>query len=133
MIIKSFPDVVVLPTKRDVLRVHLYLKFVQYGIKPFEKDIDIVLELYCFGGYNNAEKQDEFFNICLEKKYKKSKQSIRNTLSTYTNLGIFEKPKNTSLRVSDKYIPNIAYDLLVLEHKVTHADGLQANLQGASS
>lgn len=122
MIIKSFVDKVLLPDKKDVLRVHLYLKFLQYGIQPYENDINIVLELYSFGGYSNSQKQDEFFDLCLEKKYKKSKQSIRNTLSKYTNLGVFEKPRNTSLSVSSKYIPQIEFDKILLQHIVTHAN-----------
>lgn len=121
MIIKSFLDKVLLPDKRDVLKVHLYLKFLQYGIQPYENDMNIVLELYSFGGYSNSQKQDEFFDLCLEKKFKKSKQSIRNTLSKYTNLGVFEKPRNTSLSVSSKYIPSIEFDRLLLQHTVTHA------------
>lgn len=121
MIIKSFLDKVLLPDKRDVLRVHLYLKFLQYGITPYENDMDIVLELYCFGGYSSSDKQDQFFDTCLEKKYKKSKQSIRNTLSKYTNLGVFEKPRNTSLSVSSKFIPHIEFDRLLLQHTVSHA------------
>ncbi len=122
MVIKSFLDKVLLPDKRDVLRVHLYLKFIQYGIQPFENDIDIVLELYCSGGYNSADKQEKFFDMCLEKKYKKSKQSIRNTLSKYTNLGVLEKPRNTSLSVSSKFIPPIEFDRLLLQHTISHAN-----------
>lgn len=122
MVIKSFLDKVLLPDKRDVLRVHLYLKFLQYGIQPYENDINIVIELYTFGGYNNSQKQDEFFDLCLDKKYKKSRQSIRNTLSKYTNLGVFEKPRNTSLSVSPKYIPSIQFDRLLLQHTVSHAN-----------
>ncbi len=122
MIIKSFVDKVLLPDKRDVLRIHLYLKFIQYGITPYENDINIVLELYCFGGYADTKGQAEFFDACLEKKYKKSKQSIRNTLSKYTNLGVFEKPKNTSLSVSPKYLPKTDFDKLLLQHVVTHAN-----------
>lgn len=120
MVIKSFQDVVLLSDKKDVLRVHLYLKFIQYGIQPYENDLDIVLELYCFGGYDSGEKQDQFFNLCLEKKFKKSKQSIRNTLSKYTNLGVFEKRKNKTLTVSDKYIPNVKFDKVVLQHCLSH-------------
>jgi hypothetical protein len=131
MTIKSFPDTIILPTRKDVLRVHLYSKFVQFGIQPFENDIDMVLELYSFGGYND-ETQKLFFDKCLEKKYKKSEQSVRNTLSKYTSLGVLEKPKNKQLFVSDKFIPAVECDLLVLQHRVTHADGLQANIQGAS-
>lgn len=121
MIIKSFLDKVLLPDRRDVLKVHLYLKFLQYGILPYENDMNILLELYCFGGYNNVKKQDEFFELCLEKKYKKSKQSIRNTLSKYTNLGVLEKPRNTTLHLSDKYIPSIEFDKLLLQYTITHA------------
>jgi len=122
MVIKSFLDKVLLPDKKDVLRVHLYLKFLQYGIQPYENDINIVIELYTFGGYSNTQKQDEFFDICLDKKYKKSRQSIRNTLSKYTNLGVFEKPRNTSLSVSTKYIPVVQFDRLLLQHTITHAN-----------
>lgn len=121
MVIKSFSDKVLLPDKKDALRIHLYLKFIQYGIQPYENDIDMVLELYCFGGYDNSTKQEEFFDICLQKKYKKSKQSIRNTLSKYTSLGVFEKPRNTTLSVSPKYIPDIQFDKLVLQHTISHA------------
>lgn len=122
MIIKSFVDKVLLPERRDVLRIHLYLKFIQYGITPYENDMNIVLELYCFGGYADTQRQSQFFDLCLEKKYKKSRQSIRNTLSKYTNLGVFEKPKNTSLSVSQKYLPKTDFDKLLLQHVVTHAN-----------
>ena len=121
MVIKSFLDKVLLPDKRDVLRVHLYLKFIQHGIHPYENDMNIVLELYCFGGYNNSSKQDEFFDLCLQKKYKKSRQSIRNTLSKYTNLGVLDKPRNTILSVSPRYIPTADFDRLLLQHTITHA------------
>lgn len=121
MVIKSFLDKVLLPDKKDVLRIHLYLKFLQHGIQPFENDMNIVLELYCFGGYTSTEKQEEFFKLCLANKFKKSKQSIRNTLSKYTHLGVFDKPKNASLSVSSKYIPPIEFDRLLLQHTITHA------------
>lgn len=120
--IKAFSDKILLPGKRDALRVHLYLKLIQYGIQPFENDIDIILELYTFGGYNTAEKQEEFFNLCLNKKLKKTEQSIQNTLSKYTNLGVLEKPKNLVRFVNEKFIPNVEFDKLVLQHIVSHAE-----------
>lgn len=122
MKIKAFSDKILLPDKRDTLRVHLYLKLIQYGIQPFENDIDIILELYTFGGYSTAEKQSEFFRVCLEKKLKKTEQSIQNTLSKYTNLGVLEKPKNLVRHVNDKFIPNVSFDKLVLQHIVSHAE-----------
>jgi len=129
MVIKSFPDKILLPTRRDVLRVHLYAKFLEHGIRPFEADIDMVVELYCYGGYNEST-QKGFFDICLEKKYRKSEQSVRNTLSKYTTLGVLEKPRNRQLKVSQRFIQSVDCDLLVLEHKITHADRLQTNISG---
>ena len=121
MIIKSFIDKVLLPEKKDVLKIHLYSKLLQYGIRPFENDIDIVLELYLFGGYNNTEEQAKFIDLCIKKGLKKSPQSVRNTLSKYVSMGIFEKPKNTILFVNDKFIPKVDCDKLVLQHVVSHA------------
>lgn len=122
MIIKSLSDKVLLRSKKDVLRLHLYLKFLQYGIKPFENDIDIIVELYLFGGYTNSDEQNQFIKICLDKKLKKSSQSVRNTLSKYVILGIFSKPKNSVLKIEDKFIPSIEFDKLILQHTVSHAE-----------
>ena len=119
--IKAFTDKVLLQDKRDVLRIHLYFKLVQYGIRPFENDIDIIIELYMFGGYSNSEEQARFIDLCLKKGFKKSIQSLRNTLSKYVSMGIFEKPKNTILRISDRYIPKVECDKLVLQHIISHA------------
>lgn len=129
MIIKSFDDKIVVTNRRDVIKIHLYSKLIEAGIQPYERDIELILELYFFGGYNE-DTQISFFDMCLEKRYKKSQQSIRNTLSKYTSLGVLEKPKNKRLYVSSRFIPLIECDLLVLQHKVTHADGLQTNLSG---
>lgn len=121
MIIKAFSDKILLPDRRDALRVHLYLKLIQNGIQPFENDIDMIIELYSFGGYVNKENQRRFFDICLDRKFKKTEQSVRNTLSKYTMLGVLEKPKNLVLYVSEKFIPKVECDKLVLQHVVSHA------------
>lgn len=121
MVVKSFEDIIRLPEKRDVFRVHLYTKLIEKGIKPFENDIDIILELYTFGGYQNAEEQSKFIQSCIKKGYKKSDQSVRNVLSKYVTRGVFDKPKNTQLKLNTDYIPEVECDKLVLLHKVTHA------------
>ena len=121
MIVKSFLDKILLNDKKNVLRIHLYLKFLQFGIIPHENDMNIIIELYCFGGYTDTQRQNEFFEICLNKRYRKSKQSLRNTLSKYTGLGVFKKTKNASLSVNVKYIPNVKFDKLLLQHTISHA------------
>lgn len=128
MEVKAFTDKVLLPDKRDVLRVHLYFKLIQYGIKPFENDIDIMLELYMFGGYTNTEEQTTFIDICLKKGLKKSTQSLRNTLSKYVSMGIFEKPKNTILYMSERFLPQVKCDRLILQHMISHAKWLEGNI-----
>lgn len=122
MIQKAFADKILLPTKRDVLRVHLYIRMLQNGVKPFENDIDIILELYFFGGYSNTDEQTAFISLCMEKQLRKSEQSIRNTLSRYVSIGIFEKPRNTQLKISDKYIPSVECDKLHLQYTISHAE-----------
>lgn len=123
MVVKSFTDKVLLKKRADVLRLHLYMRFLQLGIKPFENDISIIVELYLFGGYNNSEDQSKFIKLCLEKNLKKSWQSVRNTLSKYVSLGIFDKPRNSSLYVNEKFIPKIDnFDKLILQHIISHAD-----------
>lgn len=122
MIIKKFSDTVLLPTKRDVLRLHLYFRLLEHNIRPFENDIDVILELYLFGGYKNSEEQNRFISTCIDKGLRKSAQSLRNTLSKYVSIGIFEKPKNTILYINPKFIPNVDCDKLVLQHTISHAE-----------
>ena len=122
MRIVSVSDKVLLPSKRDVLRTHLYMRLLQYGIRPFENDINIILELYLFGGYSNSEEQSIFIQHCMDKKYKRSNQSVRNTLSKYVVMGVFDKPRNTVLLLNEKFIPSLQCDKIVLSHIISHAE-----------
>ena len=122
MLVKSLSDKVLLLQKRDVIRFHLYLKLLQFGIRPYENDMEIIIELFEFGGYHNKEEQNRFIDMCLSKKLKKSHQSVRNTLSKYVNLGVFDKPKNRNLRVKEEFIPEISCDKIILQHIISHAD-----------
>jgi hypothetical protein len=122
MEIKVLQDKILLQEKKDVLRWHLYGKFLQYNIKPFENDLDILLELYEFGGYDNAEEQSLFIERCLTKGLRKSSQSVRNTLSKYTKLKVLDKPKNKKIHLSDKFIPQVKCDKLVLQPLICHTN-----------
>lgn len=121
MEIKALKEKVLLEEKRDVLRIHLYFKLVENHIKPFENDMDIMLELYLFGGYSNTDQQSQFIDMCIKKGLKKSSQSLRNTLSKYVSMGIFDKPKNTILYVNERYLPKVECDRLILQHIISHA------------
>jgi hypothetical protein len=121
MVIKSITDKVLLADKRDVIRLHLYFKLLQYDVKALDNDIDIMIELYMFGGYKTPEEQYKFIGLCMDKKLKKSDQSLRNTLSKYVRLKVFDKPKNSTLSVNEKYIPSLECDKLVLSYTISHA------------
>lgn len=117
---KFITDKILLPNKRDVLRLHLYCKFLEYRIKPSENDIDLLLDLHAFGGYAGKQEQQVFINQCLEKKMKKSAQSVRNTLSKYTTLKVLYKPKNTYLRANEEFIPGVDSGRVILQSIVSH-------------
>lgn len=121
MVIKSITDKVLLNDKRDVIRLHLYFKLLQYDVKALDNDIDIMIELYMFGGYKTPEEQYKFIELCMNKKLKKSDQSLRNTLSKYVRLKVFDKPKNSTLSINEKYIPSLECDKLVLSYTISHA------------
>ena len=117
---KTITEKLLLKTKEDVLRVHLYTMLLNKGHIPYNKDLDILIALYQRGGYNNGEEQKEFFDLCINKKYKRTFQSLRNTLSTYTSLGVLERPKNEKRFLSKTWIPAIEAEKLVLDYKISH-------------
>ena len=81
-----------------------------------------MIELYLFGGYNNSDEQRKFIELCMEKNLKKSPQSVRNTLSKYVNIGVFDMPRNTVLSLNEKFIPRLDCDKLLLKHVISHAE-----------
>lgn len=120
MNINKVAEVLLLKNKRDVVRIHLYTKLIEKGIIPYDKDLDVLINLYEIGGYSNEREQTQFFNSCLNNKYKKSIQSIRNTLAKYTEIGILKKPKNKERFVSEKWIPSSFDSKLFLDYKISH-------------
>lgn len=119
---KVISDKILLPDIRDVLRIHFYIKFMQKKIQFFDSDLDIIIELYLFGGYSTSDEQKRFIRLCLSKKYKKSIQSVRNSFSRYVNAGVLIKNKNRELYINEEYLPTIDFDKLILSHIISHAN-----------
>lgn len=116
----QFSDKILFEDLRDVLRVHLYTKLLEHKIKPCQKDIDLIVELYLCGGYSGTEEQTAFIKTCLEKKYFRTTQSVRNTLSKYTTLKVLHRPKNRKLYLSPDFIPTTDFDTLLIHHYISH-------------
>lgn len=120
MDIKVISEKMLLKDRKDVLRLHLYSKLLNKGIVPYEKDLDILVTLYEYGGYRNNKEQNEFFTLCLDNSLKKSIQSIRNTLAKYTDLGVLDKPKNTIRFLNESWLPKLDGNKIVLDYKISH-------------
>ena len=119
---KILSDKILLPSLRDVLRIHFYIKFMQNKVEFFDSDLDIIIELYLAGGYSSTDEQNRFIRLCINKRYKKSVQSVRNSFSRYVNSGVLKKPKNRELYVSEEYLPTIEFDKIILNHVISHAN-----------
>jgi hypothetical protein len=120
MDIKIISEKLLLKDRKDVLRLHLYALLLNKGITPYEKDLDILVTLYEYGGYKNSKEQHAFFTLCLDKSLKKSIQSIRNTLAVYTDLGVLDKPKNTIRHLNKEWLPRMDGNQIVLDYKISH-------------
>jgi hypothetical protein len=118
--IKVITEKLLLKDRRDVLRLHLYSRLLDKGVVPYEKDLDILITLYEYGGYRNNKEQQKFFDICIDSSLKKSIQSIRNTLAKYTDLGVLDKPKNTIRFINEAWLPKLDGNQIVLDYKISH-------------
>lgn len=109
-----------LKDRKDVLRVHLYCMILNKGVVPYEKDLDVLIALYEMGGYSNGEEQAKFFSDCIERKFKRTIQSIRNTLAKYTEIGVLKRPRNKKRFLSEDCLPSVTTNKIILNHQISH-------------
>lgn len=113
-------ETITFPEKDSLISTHFYLQLKKYGIPISPKDLGLLVELYKLGGYSNKEEQATFFQTCLDKKFKKTIQSVRNTLNKYTERGILLKPKNSQRFISEDFSPAYSDIKLGIIYKMTH-------------
>jgi len=114
-------DKIRLREKRDVFRLLLYIKLTEKGIPFHESELNVLCELYEQGGYIDDATQQVFMDNCLQKKFRKSKQSIRNVLAKFVNHGVIKKHRNFNCHISHDYIPPIDAEIIGLMFYVSHA------------
>lgn len=114
---------ILVPSKKDVLKIVLYVKLLLKGIKPFDNDLDILVELFDFGCYHDKDSQTRFFEILLEKKLRNSVASARNKISDFTEKGILFRPYKNAIRFTKDFLPTIDYvpEKVGFISKITHA------------
>ena len=111
---------IIFPERDDLIFTHFYLQTKKREIESSPKDISLLVELYKQGGYSNKEQQEAFFLKCIEKNYKKTIQSIRNTLNKYTEKGILVKPKNSQRYIDEDFSPAYQDNKIGVIYKMTH-------------
>lgn len=106
--------------QKELITTHFYLLLKKKGLDVSPKDLDLLVELYRTGGYSTKEERDNFLNKCLENDYKRSLQSVRNTLNFFTEKGILVKPKNSQRYISRDFSPEYNGEKIGITYKMTH-------------
>jgi hypothetical protein len=115
-------DTIKLDSKRSVMRLLLYVKLLENGIKCSEKDLEILTELYEFGGYHSHQEEVLFFAKCIDLRFRRSNQSLRNVLTRFKKLGVIKKLKIHQRQISPTYLPDIKSDKVGLMFFVSNAN-----------
>ena len=113
-------DIISLPTRRDVLKLHLYAKLQEKNIKATDTEVDVLMELYDFGGYDEASEK-EFFDRCVSKGYRRSYESVRNVISKFVSNNVILKIQKKNREINESFIPRVNTPYVGLEYKVINA------------
>lgn len=120
MAFQKIEENIIFTDKDDLIFTHFYLQTRKKGIESSPKDISLLVTLYKQNGYSNKDEQEAFFSECIDKKYKKTIQSIRNALNKYTEEGILVKPKNSQRYVNEEFAPSYQDNKMGVIYKMTH-------------
>jgi len=116
----TIQDNIILKTRRDVLKLHLHTKLEEKSIKATDTEVDVLIELYELGGYDE-EKEKEFFDLCVNKSYRRSSDSVRNVISKFVNNGVVLKLKKKNREVNPEFLPRVTTPFVGLIYKIINA------------
>lgn len=114
---------IILGNKKDVIKVVLYIKMLQHGLRPFENDLNILYELFAIGGYEGDKEKEEFYKTVIDNDLRKSNDSINNKITEFVAKGILARVKKNSIRFNEEFLPtlNESPSLIGFISKITHA------------
>lgn len=115
--LQTIQDFIRLNSKEEVLKFHLTTKFTQKGIKATSRELDVLVLLYLFGGYNE-QTENQFFEKVLQNNSKTTTRTIMNTISKFVKKGVIVKNKKKNRFVSEEYIPPLTSDIIGLHYKI---------------
>lgn len=111
-------------SKKELIKIHLYIKMVEKGIdKEFShREMDILAELYCFGGTQDKINLQEFFNHCFAHGFSKegAAHSVRNALSKGRRFKIIKRKKANFWQIDKDYLPPLSSSFLAFKYFFTN-------------
>lgn len=102
-------------TKQEALKFHLLAISTEEGLKLSSSDIDVIIEIYK-NGYDK-----DLFSRCVEKKYFKSEQTVRNSVAKLTKYDILKKSRGHR-EVNPMFLPSEAKNNLIFSYDVIYED-----------
>lgn len=105
-----------------MLRCHLYMFLLSKSIYPEGSELLVLLELYNRGGISGSADNLMFLDRCVELGIRRSRGSVRNVLSKYTNNGIIIKNGNCDRKLSSDIFPNNMGKDLLFQYLITNID-----------
>lgn len=100
--------------KVNQIKVHLFIKLVENKKEDVlsDRELNILSELYVYGGIIDKDSMQHFSNICFTKQLceKDSVQSVRNALGKARELGVVKRRKVNNWKIDDTYLPKLPID-----------------------
>ena len=100
--------------KLNVVRLSIYSKLIENGILSefTNREVDVLANLYLFGGTEDKESLVRFADDCFEKGFTEEQKgkstygnSVRNVFSKARKLGVIKRKKVNDWRISKLFLP----------------------------
>ena len=105
--INFFKEKIEFDSVDSIIKLHMLIKSYQLGYHLSEADINTLFELHKTG-YGS-----DFYKNCVEKKYFKTKQTVRNSIGKMTNMGILTYKKRGERSINEEFCPKIDGEQLI--------------------
>ena len=107
-----------------LIKIHMYIKLTENNneSKLTDGDLDIIVNLYLFGGITDKNTMSNFSKDCFNKQLTSvnSAQSVRNSLSIGRKLGVIKRKRVNNWVITDNYLPKLDTDLYAFKYLLTN-------------
>lgn len=110
--------------KIDLIKIHLFIKLISNKVREefSDREIDILAELYIFGGIEDKEGSERFIEHCyvLGLSKRGASNSVRNALSKGRKYKVVKRKKANYWKIDKDYLPEFESDTIVLKYLLTN-------------